>query len=157
MELNREQTEKSIDYLKRVLCNWGNWKTHHTRLVKAIEDVFALLLYNEQKLFELENRLKECENGYEGTLYLERCKLHDAEERFKKLTDACAKEVDGWKKHFESLFETAKETVRADTVREMQGIIQGIIEFDIALTEDETTYLLKRLDETAQEMLEGEK
>lgn len=47
------------------------------------------------------------------------------------------------------------ERLRADTVREMRGIIQGIIEFDIALTEDETTYLLKRLDETAQEMLEG--
>ena len=41
----------------------------------------------EQKIFELENRLKECENGYEGTQFLDRCKLHDAEEKVKKLTE----------------------------------------------------------------------
>lgn len=42
----------------------------------------------EQRIFELENRLKECENGYEGTLFLDRCKLHDAEEKIKELTQA---------------------------------------------------------------------
>lgn len=41
----------------------------------------------EQIIFELENRLKECENGYEGTLFLDRCKLHDAEEKVKELTE----------------------------------------------------------------------
>lgn len=48
----------------------------------------ALNIIGEQdaQIFELENRLKECENGYEGTLYLERCKLHDAEEKVEKLT-----------------------------------------------------------------------
>ncbi len=49
-------------------------------------DALALINSQEQKIFELENRLKECENGYEGTLHLERCKLHDAEEKVKELT-----------------------------------------------------------------------
>lgn len=45
----------------------------------------TLIHFYKQKIFELENRLKECENGYEGTLYLDRCKLHDAEEKIKEL------------------------------------------------------------------------
>lgn len=40
----------------------------------------ALINSQEQKIFELENRLKECENGYEETLHLERAKI-------KKLTN----------------------------------------------------------------------
>ena len=51
-------------------------------------DALDLITSQEQKIFELENRLKECENGYEGTLFLDRCKLHDAEEKVKELTQA---------------------------------------------------------------------
>ena len=50
-------------------------------------DALALINSQEQKIFELENRLKECENGYKGTNFLDRCKLHDAEEKVKKLTE----------------------------------------------------------------------
>lgn len=39
----------------------------------------------KNEIFELETRLKECENGYEGTLFLDRCKLHDAEEGIDEL------------------------------------------------------------------------
>lgn len=47
------------------------------------EDVTSILLEyrrnllreKDEQIFKLENRLKECENGYEGTLYLERCKI----------------------------------------------------------------------------------
>ena len=46
-----------------------------------------LVKSQEQKIFELENRLKETENGYAGTLFLDRCKLHDAEEKVKELTE----------------------------------------------------------------------
>ena len=53
---------------------------------EAAQNALALITSQEQKIFELENRLKECENGYEGTLYLERCKLHDAEEKVNQLT-----------------------------------------------------------------------
>ena len=41
----------------------------------------------DEQIFQLENRLKECENGYAGTLHLESNKLHDAEERVKELTE----------------------------------------------------------------------
>lgn len=50
-----------------------------------LKDALALIASQEQKIFDLENRIKECENGYEGTLHLERCKLHDAEEKIKEL------------------------------------------------------------------------
>lgn len=53
-----------------------------------MKDALALINSQEQKIFELENRLKECENGYEGTLHLESCKLHDAEEKVKELTQS---------------------------------------------------------------------
>lgn len=50
-------------------------------------EALALIESQDQKIFELEKRLKECENGYEGTLQLERCKLRDAEEMVNELTD----------------------------------------------------------------------
>lgn len=54
---------------------------------EVAQNALALIESQEQKIFELENRLKECENGYEGTLHLESCKLHDAEEKVKELTE----------------------------------------------------------------------
>lgn len=50
-------------------------------------DALALITSQEQRIFELKNRLKECENGYEGTLFLDRCKLHDAEEKVEELAE----------------------------------------------------------------------
>ena len=55
---------------------------------KMPKDALSLIKEQEQKIFELEKCLKERENGYEGTLYLDRCKLHDAEEKVKELTQA---------------------------------------------------------------------
>lgn len=40
-----------------------------------------LMAHSLAVILELENRLKECENGYAGTLHIERCKLHDAERK----------------------------------------------------------------------------
>lgn len=50
-------------------------------------EIFSFVNAQADKIFTLENRLKECENGYEGTLFLDRCKLHDAEEKVKELTE----------------------------------------------------------------------
>lgn len=50
-----------------------------------LKDALSLIKSQEQKIFDLENRLKECENGYKGTLYLESCKLRDAEEKINEL------------------------------------------------------------------------
>lgn len=51
-------------------------------------EIFAFVNAQADKIFALESRLKECENGYEGTLHLESNKLHDAEEKVKELTQA---------------------------------------------------------------------
>lgn len=110
----------------------------------------ALALIKEQgeQIFKLENRLKECENGYEGTLYLKSCKLHDAEEKVKELAEENERlraenaryeaenhaKFDKWlkleeatKKRHEELFKEAKIVVRADTVREFAERLKGKI------------------------------
>ena len=66
----------------------------------------------EQRIFELENRLKECENGYEGTLYLDRCKLHDADEKIKKLTAEISSLVDDCKIAEKLISEKSEEIAR---------------------------------------------
>lgn len=86
MELNRNQIiraweccaspeykceECPIDQKKKDDCVCGQFLAQNS---------LAIFKSQEQKIFELENRLKECENGYEETLYLERAKI-------KKLTD----------------------------------------------------------------------
>lgn len=65
------------------------------------KNALALINSQEQKIFELENRLIECENGYEGTLALERAKV-------KELTEEVAdwKEIaEGYQKQFEGCAE----------------------------------------------------
>ena len=81
-----------------------------------LKNVLSLIKSQEQKIFDLENRIKECENGYEGTLRLDRCKLHDAEEKIKKL-DVDLKAMRGaansYKLHNKKLTEE-NERLRAD-------------------------------------------
>lgn len=87
MELDREQIKKELVLFiddTPVSLHLGLKKT--SKFMSFLKLVLAVITTDEQKIFELENRLKECENGYEGTLYLERCKLHDAEEKIKELT-----------------------------------------------------------------------
>ena len=52
-----------------------------------MKDALAFINAQDEQIFQLENRLKECENGYAGTLHIESCKLLDAEERVKELTE----------------------------------------------------------------------
>ena len=71
-------------------------------------DALALIKQQDEQKFQLENRLKECENGYAGTLHLESNKLHDAEERVKELTielDAMRGAANSYKMHNERLTE----------------------------------------------------
>ena len=115
--------------------------------VWTCKNALTLIKEREEQIFKLENRLKECENGYEGTLHLESCKLHDAEEKVKELTqanDMISESYDHLEKTKDNLLaerarlteqnerlrklatviEVEKEIVRketrADTVREMQ-------------------------------------
>ena len=47
------------------------------------------------------------------------------------------------------------KAIQADTVTELVAGIKGILEFDIALTEEETGYIENRIDELVKEMVEG--
>ena len=51
-------------------------------LESAIKDAIALIKQQDEQIFKLENRLKECENGYSQTLGIERAKI-------KALTEEC--------------------------------------------------------------------
>ena len=44
---------------------------------------------------------------------------------------------------------------KAALIEEMALLFKGIIQFDIALTDDETNYICERIDEIVEEMLEG--
>ena len=86
--MDREQIKKELGLF--ISDNPVELHLHHKKtssFLAFLQLVLDVITTDEQKIFELENRLKECENGYEGTLYLERCKLHDAEEKIKKLTE----------------------------------------------------------------------
>ena len=121
MELNAEQitnpNNELYDYVKRIVAAVKYKGEGDHEDVPSILKKFAKGY--EQKIYELENRLKECENGYEGTLFLDRCKLHDAEEKVKELTEENERiklEYAG----FEAGARHAVSFVRADTVRKMQ-------------------------------------
>ena len=91
MELNREQIIKALECCASdgcEFCPYSRMPTLANCVLFTMGNALSLIKEQEQKIFELENRFKECENGYEGTLYLDRCKLHDAEEKVKELTQA---------------------------------------------------------------------
>lgn len=152
-------------------------------------EIFAFVKKKDDTIFDLENRLKECENGYEGTLFLDRCKLHDAEEKVKELTQSnemlsesynhlektkddlvaersrlimqnerliteCGNQSILWKKHFESIYETAKKQLREETIKKFQSKLNEERGYD-----DDWNYNSwwgETINQVAKEMLEGE-
>jgi hypothetical protein len=90
MELNREDIIKALECWCDDVCVGEKcpYYVYHNFCVPRIsKDALTLIKDQAEQIFKLENRLKECENGYEGTLFLDRCKLHDAEEKVKQLTE----------------------------------------------------------------------
>lgn len=92
MELNRVQIEKVLECCASPMqmckdCPMPEETKDDCRCMETISrNALAYFKAQERKIFDLENRLKECENGYEGTLHLERSKLHDAYEKVNELT-----------------------------------------------------------------------
>lgn len=112
-------------------------------------EIFVYVKKQEDTIFALENRLKECENGYEGTLYLDRCKLNDANEKIKELTEENERLKDFTKKQFKSAW-----TVREDTVREMQERLK--LKMDTHTLDERFARIFKGdVDQIAKEILEG--
>lgn len=89
---------------------------------------------------------KKCDCDANGRF---NCKLlYDAEllykagyRKYDDLIEKMTEEVDGWKKHFESLYETAKETIKTKIVTET------VSEIEQAIMAHGTKYALKRLEE----------
>jgi hypothetical protein len=156
MELDAEQIIRCLECCKTAY-DCFTCDNFHRGCTGFREDLaksaVALIKSYERKIFELENRLKECENGYEGTLALERAKIKELTEENERLENA--------------LVEQSAENVmlcveikhaRADTVREMQERLK----YTLCINNEENTdffdyeYTLETIDKIAKEMLEGE-
>lgn len=127
----------------------------------------------EDKIFELENRLKECENGYKGTLHLERAKIKELTEDNERVTQLLHEELENNRKICEMLDKKATECdewkpecnkyadaymqVKADTVRKMQERINAHFDSDSAYLRNTNGYIRKIVDQIAKEMLEADK
>ena len=154
MELNKEQEQITnpnndlYEYVKRIVAAVKYKGEGDHEDVPRILKKFARGY--EQKILELENRLKECENGYEGTLYLDRCKLHDAEEKIEKLTE----ENERLKLEYAGLEAGAKDVVsfvKADTVKQFaEKLKEAFRKYDRA-----NWSVRAIIDEAAKEMVEG--
>lgn len=176
MELNREQIIKALECC--IANDWNSTKCNECPIYnggggcidKLKEITIALISSQEQTIFDLENRLKECENGYEETLYLERCKLHDAEQKNKELieenerlqkalnTDISIVRVSrgsGKTAHLREVGRIKADAIRADTVRKMQERLTK--EFDRMHKNNFMTVEVRQwiIDQIAKEMLEG--
>ena len=93
--------EKQIEEMARTMCNCydsGYCKMHGNSCdLKCISGFNALGLYNA---------------GYR---------------RYDDLIEEMTEEIDGWKKHYESLFETAKAMIREEVAREIFEEIEDIL------------------------------
>lgn len=164
MELNAEQIMKALkvcgEYTHGTTCNSCPYM--HIELAdneicsnRLSQDALALIKSQEQKIFELEKRLKECENGYEGTLALERAKIKQLTEEVESLKQAMEHEHASFMEIFGQYGEKCDrlteenerlrtptymlredggvelmptiKSIRADTVREMQAKVTEIV------------------------------
>lgn len=88
MELNTEQVKKGLKCCTfKPKCKECPYNGKDCFALD--KDAHAIIESQEQKIFELENRLKECENGYEGTLHLERAKIKELTDRIEILEMLC--------------------------------------------------------------------
>lgn len=120
--MEKEQIIKALECCSGSDCRRCPYFGHITCISLMRKDSIALIKQQDEQIFQLENRLKECENGYEGTLHLERNKLHDAEERVKELTEE-NKMLEAEIQLRNMLISDASnriEEIRTNTVREMQ-------------------------------------
>ena len=87
MELDREQIKKELSlFIDDAPAELHLGYKATLKFLTFQRRVLEIIKSDEREIFELEKNLKECEIGYEGTLFLDRCKLHDAEEKIEKLS-----------------------------------------------------------------------
>ena len=131
MKLNQEQIIKALEccYVDDDCypCPYGSIGAGCRD--EMCSDAFALIRQYEQKIFELENRLKECENGYEGTLALERAKVKELTEENERLKAENDKLREAYLVYEET---TGLAQVRADTVREITKRFTEVLKLSLA-------------------------
>lgn len=179
--LNAEQIIKALECC--IVNDWNSTKCNECPIYNGgggcidelKEATLTLINSQERKIKELENRLKECENGYEGTLALERAKVKEltddnawcakrileADKKNKELTEenerlhASYTELTQCCTKLETLYKIEckrVDTVKADTVRKMQERLKA--QKFTHKNFGELVYL-EDIDQIAKEMLEG--
>ena len=165
MELNAENIRVALrchadEKNKCAICPYNK----ESCSIELAKDAIALINSQEQKIFALENRLKECENGYKGTNFLDRCKLHDAEEKVKELTEENERLraiIDEAKKRVERLaeitpiaFDNKINEAKTETVLKMQEWLNAHFDSNCAYFRISHDYIRRDIDKIAKEMLE---
>lgn len=145
MELNREQIEKSKDYVEDVLKNWALWQTHHSKLTQSMRDMLVLIEVYEQKIKELtkENEELRVENKLLESQYET---MYDSVENTLRAEIADCGTSCKW----------CENKVKADTV---EKLLECAIENAVCKDNDDGTERLfisiPKLREIAKQMSEG--
>ena len=90
-----------------------------------MKDALALIKQQDEQIFQLENRLKECENGYSQTLGIERARVKELTEENEILTKA--NEV--YAELEQGCLVTGVKKVQANTVREIFKEIYSSLDY----------------------------
>lgn len=166
MELDRDQIKKELALLiddMPVELHLHSKKT--SKFLSFLKSVLTIITTDEQKIkdlemekTQLERNLSECEVGYEGTLFLDRAKLHDAEQKIKELIDenerlrATVAVADGERKCRFDVMRKRIAKAKTDTVKKMRKRLK-----DTMLNENDFICIsASELDQIAKEILEGE-
>lgn len=149
MELDREYIKKDLE------ISGGLMRPLYPNTSLLLKNALAIITADEQKIFALENRLKECENGYEGTLALERAKIKELTEVYERLKHISESYMLQYGTAVDK--EVFLKNERADTVRKMQERLIAEIENTPNANEFFITAWRTKIDQIAKEILEGAK
>ena len=90
-----------------------------------MENALALIKQQDEQIFQLENRLKECENGYSQTLGIERARIKELTEENERLKN----ENEAYSELEQGCLVTGVKKLRADTVREIFSEIYSSLDY----------------------------
>ena len=115
MGLNKEEIIKALECCTRSGCSDNETKDcplkpYEDCSTRLATDALAIIKAQDQKIFELENRIKENENGYAQTLFLEKCKNKDLVEKNERLKEKADRFRDNLKAVLEERNEVATDT-----------------------------------------------
>ena len=91
----------------------------------VMKDALALIKQQDEQIFQLENRLKECENGYSQTLGIERARIKELTEENERLKN----ENEAYSELEQGCLVTGVKKLRAETVREIFGEIYSCLDY----------------------------